>query len=945
MTGAVEHELRLKINASAAETGAKRFKGALASIKRAMEGLERATDGSYKNLRKTLNIPAVGTAEKALRGQATAAKTAGDAAKRMATATTNAMITATGQAAKLRAQFEAMGNTSGVQRVEAALAKLKTTAGKAGNTAALGAAKADYRQTVAGLQAEARASQAAAKANAAHAKELYDLKSKYDPLFASSKLYETQLHEINQAEAAGVLSSVRAADARERAAKGLESGVVSMNRFGQSVRVSSAHMAHATQGVVAQFNDIGVMLASGQSPLLLALQQGTQLSQTLNGLGGGTGSVLAALKGGFLSMINPISLITIGSIALGAALFQTFTKGREKTKSFSESLSDARSALNELRSASDALAGGNLRQLRSEYGKVNDELDAHLERLQKVAQIEAATKNADLAASIRDAITSDGNLLTGDVDAVRRAFDATNDRARSFLYLLADIKNARTFEEQAAAITRLRKEVESTTGGLDKSEGAARGMLAQLIRAEDFALKLLAAMDGNTDATERSKGAAGGLTTTIGTTADEAARLLQNLSSLPGAFGLMDRSIKDQLAGIMAQNESLDLQLSEGLSAMAANRRVQLTDLLSAGALTPDQAAAEWAQIDKLDEALKRQEALRKKLSETGKTSGGGSHSKDVINEILRTTEGLEQQAYAYEALRIGIYSSEEAANLFGRVMAENGGVLDEQTAKLLENIDAQARRIETLREAPQSFAETIADGTENALENAIRNGLSGNKVSILDFGKAMQAEVAGAFAKGISKKIMSGLGLDKLFNIGAAASGQTIATSMITAGNVVATQFATAISTGKVTAAATSAGGNWLTAIGSFFGFSEGGYSDRPGMTKHAVPLSSFKNAPHYAEGTANTSNGIPAVLHPNEAVVPLSRGRKIPVELSGNAGGKSISMGDVHINVESNGEDDDGLAVKIAQRFEETVYGMVDTRVAENAQYGGILNPRGGM
>lgn len=60
---------------------------------------------------------------------------------------------------------------------------------------------------------------------------------------------------------------------------------------------------------------------------------------------------------------------------------------------------------------------------------------------------------------------------------------------------------------------------------------------------------------------------------------------------------------------------------------------------------------------------------------------------------------------------------------------------------------------------------------------------------------------------------------------------------------------------------------------LSSFFGmFSEGGYATSP-VSKMRVP--------HYAEGTANTSGGLPAVLHPNEAVIPLSRGRKVPVEI----------------------------------------------------------------
>jgi hypothetical protein len=47
-------------------------------------------------------------------------------------------------------------------------------------------------------------------------------------------------------------------------------------------------------------------------------------------------------------------------------------------------------------------------------------------------------------------------------------------------------------------------------------------------------------------------------------------------------------------------------------------------------------------------------------------------------------------------------------------------------------------------------------------------------------------------------------------------------------------------------------------------------------------MPASAFVNAPRFAEGGI-TSGGMPAVLHDNEAVVPLSRGRKIPVEGGG--------------------------------------------------------------
>lgn len=68
------------------------------------------------------------------------------------------------------------------------------------------------------------------------------------------------------------------------------------------------------------------------------------------------------------------------------------------------------------------------------------------------------------------------------------------------------------------------------------------------------------------------------------------------------------------------------------------------------------------------------------------------------------------------------------------------------------------------------------------------------------------------------------------------------------------------------------------------------GGYAGSSVKTQ-VVSNSAFRNAPHLANGIANTSaftstvpgGGIPSILHPNEAVIPLSGNRSVPVQLSG--------------------------------------------------------------
>ena len=82
-------------------------------------------------------------------------------------------------------------------------------------------------------------------------------------------------------------------------------------------------------------------------------------------------------------------------------------------------------------------------------------------------------------------------------------------------------------------------------------------------------------------------------------------------------------------------------------------------------------------------------------------------------------------------------------------------------------------------------------------------------------------------------------------------------------------------------------------TAVASRRSFFGGGYT-APGAigivgdngqvtvrTPDGAGFGGSSNLPRYAAGTPNTSGGITAILHPNEAVIPLPDGRRVPVEL----------------------------------------------------------------
>lgn len=127
---------------------------------------------------------------------------------------------------------------------------------------------------------------------------------------------------------------------------------------------------------------------------------------------------------------------------------------------------------------------------------------------------------------------------------------------------------------------------------------------------------------------------------------------------------------------------------------------------------------------------------------------------------------------------------------------------------------------------------------------------------------------------------------------------GQELGSSAQQAYNAASAYREAAAAARELAAAKASAnGGNTDSTVNTSL-FSGGGISHIGTSDKRAMTASAFSSAPHFAGGTANTSGyasstgdgGIPAVLHPNEAVVPLAGGGSIPISVNG-AGGAARS------------------------------------------------------
>lgn len=245
-------------------------------------------------------------------------------------------------------------------------------------------------------------------------------------------------------------TGIKATGAAAKTAGGnMRSATADAVKYTNATRASTMQTANLT----AQFNDIGVMLAAGQNPLQLAMQQGTQINQVFQQMGGGVGAV-RSLGPALMSMVSPMSLLTLGTIAGGAALFnwgRNALGASGDAKTFEESLEDVNAALDRYQAASDA-AGMSTADLMDQYGAANQGLRSTLALLEELAQNESQRAIDGVTQSLAElfAISGDGDDRTGiaafyDVDiflAFTKAQREARSEARQFTAELLNGQNA-----------------------------------------------------------------------------------------------------------------------------------------------------------------------------------------------------------------------------------------------------------------------------------------------------------------------------------------------------------------------------------------------------------------------------------------------------------------------------------------------------------------------
>lgn len=345
----------------------------------------------------------------------------------------------------------------------------------------------------------------------------------------------------------------------------------------RDVSEGSELAAGSVANLTAQFNDIGVMLAAGQSPLQLALQQGTQVAQVIGPMG--AAGAVKALGAAFLSLLNPVTLVTVGGIAAGAAFTQWLTSADEASEELEKRLKSLNDQVKAFEEANKSASRTSL-EMAEEYGALAASAAEVLEINRRLTELRAQEGLSATARNLADELGLDGVL------------DLSPEE-------LADIDGA------IAALRAERQQIDASIASASDAEFAQANRRVEEIVERVSALKAVAS--GLPD-----------LADVFGIGEDEALEVATRFAAIGEAEGPRQQAevmislaqyisdVSDGLARAEEEGEALYEQLVEAALAALNLARVQAADQITA---------------DNLIASLTRQNAISAAIAENGKDS------------------------------------------------------------------------------------------------------------------------------------------------------------------------------------------------------------------------------------------------------------------------------------------------------------------------------------
>jgi phage-related minor tail protein len=293
--------------------------------------------------------------------------------------------------------------------------------------------------------------EAAAKAAEDLERRSEALRAQIDPLGAAQKKLNAELAEADALFKAGAITAKEQAAAHALARQRFDATARALGAMGGQ----SGLAAHQLQNLTFQLNDVIVGLASGQRPMMVLLQQGSQIAQVMGPVG-----VTGALKGvaqAIASIVTParlaggaIAAIAVGAVSAWNAWFDsqhnviTALAGAGRAAG---ATADDINRIAETGAVAGRLSTAAAREMAVEFartGKIGKELFGELIA---IAKDYAATVNADLGEAIKQLAQAFADPARG-AEALNSQLGFLDDRTRQYIRRLVE-QNERTAAQRA----------------------------------------------------------------------------------------------------------------------------------------------------------------------------------------------------------------------------------------------------------------------------------------------------------------------------------------------------------------------------------------------------------------------------------------------------------------------------------------------------------------
>jgi phage-related minor tail protein len=550
------------------------------------------------------------------------------------------------------------------------------------------------------------------------------------------------------------IEQLKAAETAQLAASG------SLNKMG----VSAAQTAAAMRQVPAQFSDIVVSLQSGQAPLTVLLQQGSQLKDSFGGIGNAA-RVLATYMAGLLT---PVTLLAGAAAALGLAYYKGDQEGRVFNRTLIETGGASGRTVGEL-----ALMAAEMGNLGTTQGAAAAGLNAFLGTVDLgAAELQrftlAAIKLADAGGpAIEDTAKAFAELGKAPLEASIKFNQSMNYLTASvYEQIKALVEQGRTTDAariaQGAFFDAIDERAPKMVKNLGYLESAWAGVTSQVKRAADAMLSV-GRTDGLDEQIKSKRELIAGLENpgflqrTLSTDADRA----KGIAARKAELAVLEEAarIEGRRASSVAQQADLTKQLIGYDAEVEKNKTKQAkmeeeinsikkrgADLVSAGLKTEKQVAEDI-------------QAVREKYAEKAvkapkiKTDAFSAESLKAYTQSMYELERIQLKASAsseslsntQEALR-KIQSSPEWAQFNFRkqeeiILAASLAQAAEDEVEAKKQAKAATEEYATALEAQQRAANGLQDQVAKEREQVAAIGLT--KEAVAELAVARMEELA----------------------------------------------------------------------------------------------------------------------------------------------------------------------------------------------------------